>query len=81
VLVPRLSGAAVGISPLTVLLGILAGCGLFGTPGALVPVPVALRMILQRALGLDRSIERRRGEARSVPGWGRSAARPASSSG
>ncbi len=59
-LVPRLSGAAVGISPLTVLLGILAGRGLFGTPGALVPVPVAaaLRMILQRALGLDRSIER-----------------------
>jgi predicted PurR-regulated permease PerM len=61
VLVPKLVGGSTGVSPLTVMVGILAGYGLLGVPGALLAVPVAAacQVVLQHALGLDRSIERR----------------------
>lgn len=41
VLIPRIMGHTVGISPLTVLLGILVGAALYGVPGAFIAVPVA----------------------------------------
>jgi predicted PurR-regulated permease PerM len=41
VLVPRVISRSVGVSPLTVLLGVLAGATLAGIYGALVAVPVA----------------------------------------
>ncbi len=41
VLVPRVMREAVGVSPLTVLLGILVGSALYGLPGAFLAVPVA----------------------------------------
>jgi predicted PurR-regulated permease PerM len=41
VLLPRILGHAVGISPLVVLVGILVGAALYGLPGAFLAVPVA----------------------------------------
>ncbi|GAC1322461.1 MAG: AI-2E family transporter [Chloroflexota bacterium] len=41
VLVPRVMGRTVGVSPLTVLLGILIGSSLAGLPGAFLAVPLA----------------------------------------
>ncbi|HLZ31722.1 MAG TPA: AI-2E family transporter [Chloroflexota bacterium] len=41
VLVPRVLGRTVGVSPLTVLLGILVGSTLAGLPGAFLAVPLA----------------------------------------
>jgi predicted PurR-regulated permease PerM len=41
ILVPRIMGHATGVSPLTVILGILIGSTLMGIPGALLAVPVA----------------------------------------
>jgi predicted PurR-regulated permease PerM len=41
VLVPRVMSHAAGISPLTVMLGILVGAALYGLPGAFLAVPVA----------------------------------------
>jgi predicted PurR-regulated permease PerM len=61
VLVPKLVGESTGVSPLTVLLGILAGYGLLGVPGALLAVPIAAacQVVVQHALGLDRKIEQK----------------------
>jgi predicted PurR-regulated permease PerM len=52
ILVPRVMGRTVGISPLTVLLGILVGATLAGLPGAFVAVPTAgaLQVILAHSL-------------------------------
>src|SRR5919201_4404684 len=52
VLVPRVMGRTVGISPLTVLLGILVGSALAGLPGAFLAVPIAgaIQVILAHAL-------------------------------
>jgi len=41
ILVPRVMGRTVGVSPLTVLLGILIGAALAGIPGAFLAVPIA----------------------------------------
>src|SRR5207248_4544841 len=41
VLVPRVMSHAVGVSPLTVLIGIYVGVSLYGILGALIAVPVA----------------------------------------
>jgi predicted PurR-regulated permease PerM len=53
VLVPRLMEHTVGVSPLTVMIGLLAGYALFGLPGAVVAVPVAgaLQVLVAHALG------------------------------
>jgi predicted PurR-regulated permease PerM len=61
ILVPKLVGESTGVSPLTVLLGILAGYGLLGVPGALLAVPIAAagQVVVQHALGLDRKIEQK----------------------
>ena len=52
ILVPRVMGRTVGISPLTVLLGILIGGALAGVQGAFVAVPLAgaLQVILAHTL-------------------------------
>ena len=52
VLLPRVMGQTVGVSPLTVLLGILVGSGLAGLPGAFLAVPIAgaVQVILAHAM-------------------------------
>jgi predicted PurR-regulated permease PerM len=52
VLIPRIMSHAVGISPLTVILGILIGAILYGPAGAFLAVPVAaaLQVILNHTL-------------------------------
>jgi predicted PurR-regulated permease PerM len=52
VLVPRVMGSTVGVSPLTVMLGILIGGTLAGLPGAFLAVPIAgaLQVILAHTL-------------------------------
>jgi len=52
VLVPRVMGHTIGISPLVVLVGILVGAVLYGIPGAFLAVPVAaaLQVILAHVL-------------------------------
>ena len=54
-LVPRIMGHTVGISPLTVLLGILIGAILYGLPGAFIAVPIAgaIQVIVAHAVGID----------------------------
>jgi predicted PurR-regulated permease PerM len=52
VLVPRVMGRTVGVSPLTVMLGILLGAALAGLPGAFLAVPAAgaLQVVLAHLL-------------------------------
>jgi predicted PurR-regulated permease PerM len=52
VLVPRIMGSTVGISPLTVMLGILIGGATAGLPGAFLAVPIAgaLQVMLAHTL-------------------------------
>jgi predicted PurR-regulated permease PerM len=52
VLVPRVMGRTIGISPLVVLVGILIGAALYGIAGAFLAVPVAgaLQVILAHTL-------------------------------
>jgi predicted PurR-regulated permease PerM len=60
VLAPRLMAHTVGVSPLTVMLGLLAGYALFGLAGAVVAVPVAgaLQVLIAHALGEQPPIEK-----------------------
>lgn len=55
ILVPRIMGHSVGISPLTVVLGILIGAILYGLPGAFLAVPVAgaIQVIVAHAVGME----------------------------
>ena len=71
-LVPRVMGHAVGVSPLTVVLGILIGSILYGLPGAFLAIPVAgaVQVILAHALGMEGPVQ---AEAH-VPGPSRDAA-------
>jgi hypothetical protein len=48
-------GRSVGISPLTVVLGILIGAILYGLPGAFLAVPVAgaVQVIVAHAVGME----------------------------
>jgi predicted PurR-regulated permease PerM len=57
VLVPRVMGRTVGISPLIVIVGILVGAALGGIPGALVAVPLAaaLQVVLRHTLSSEDS--------------------------
>jgi hypothetical protein len=58
VLVPRVLGHAVGVSPLVVFVGILVGFALGGFVGAFLAVPVAgaLQVILQDLLSPDSEV-------------------------
>ena len=72
ILLPRVMGHAVGISPLTVVLGILIGAILYGLPGAFLAVPVAaaIQVILTHSLGMEEP-----GQAEAhVPGASRASA-------
>ena len=55
VLLPRIMGHTVGISPLVVLVGILVGAALYGLPGAFLAVPVAggLQVALAHAMHVE----------------------------
>ena len=55
ILVPRVMGHTIGISPLVVLVGILVGAALYGIAGAFVAVPVAgaLQVILAHAFDAE----------------------------
>ena len=55
ILVPRIMGHAVGVSPLTVVLGILIGAILYGLPGAFLAVPIAgaIQVIVAHAVGME----------------------------
>ena len=55
ILVPRIMSKTVGISPLTIIIGIQAGAILYGLPGALLAVPIAaaLQVILAHTLRSD----------------------------
>jgi predicted PurR-regulated permease PerM len=57
ILVPRVMGRTVGVSPLTVLIGILVGAALAGLPGAFLAVPLAgaLQVILAHVLRTEDS--------------------------
>jgi predicted PurR-regulated permease PerM len=57
VLVPRVMGRTVGVSPLTVLLGILVGTALAGLPGAFLAVPLAgaIQVVLAHVLRTEDS--------------------------
>jgi predicted PurR-regulated permease PerM len=59
ILVPRVMGRTVGVSPLTVLLGILVGSALAGLPGAFLAVPLAgaLQVVLAHALQTEDSVQ------------------------
>lgn len=59
VLLPRIMGHTVGISPLVVLLGILAGAALYGIPGAFLAVPLAgaAQVILAHVLHLEDRVQ------------------------
>ena len=65
-LVPRVMGHTVGVSPLTVLLGILVGSVLYGVPGAFLAVPIAgaIQVILAHTL---RAEDPSQAEAHHVP--------------
>jgi predicted PurR-regulated permease PerM len=54
-LVPRIMGHTVGVSPLTVVLGILIGAILYGLPGAFLAVPIAgaIQVIVAHAVGME----------------------------
>src|SRR5262249_18004299 len=41
ILIPRVMGHSCGVSPLTVVIGILVGSALYGLPGAFLAVPIA----------------------------------------
>jgi predicted PurR-regulated permease PerM len=55
ILVPRVMRHTVGVSPLTVLLGILIGSTLYGLPGAFLAVPIAagVQVILAHVLQVE----------------------------
>ena len=75
ILVPRIMGHTVGVSPLTVVLGILIGSILYGLPGAFLAIPVAgaVQVIVVHALGMEGPVQ---AEAH-VPGPSREAAQEA----
>lgn len=72
VLVPRIMGHTVGVSPLTVVLGILVGSILYGLPGAFLAIPVAgaIQVIVAHALGMEDPVQ----ADAHVPGPSREAA-------
>lgn len=59
VLVPRVMGHTVGVSPLAVLLGILVGAAIAGIPGAFVAVPVAgaLQVVLAHVFNVEDPVQ------------------------
>src|SRR5690606_29351398 len=58
-LVPRIMGHTVGVSPLTVVLGILIGAILYGLPGAFLAVPVAgaIQVIVAHTIGMEDPVQ------------------------
>lgn len=67
-LVPRVMKGAVGLSPLTVFLAILAGTQFLGIAGAILAIPVAAAVQVVVDRSLDARREARRGQA-APSGW------------
>ncbi|MFT4037194.1 MAG: AI-2E family transporter [Thermomicrobiales bacterium] len=69
ILVPRIMRGAVGLTPLTVFLAILAGTEFAGIPGALLAIPVAavIQVLLTNYTQARR--EAQRAGQSSLPGW------------
>lgn len=69
ILVPRVMRGAVGLSPLTVFIAILAGTEFAGVPGALLAIPVAavIQVLLSNYIQARR--EARLAGLSSLPGW------------
>lgn len=69
ILVPRVMRGAVGLTPLTVFIAILAGTEFAGVPGALLAIPVAavIQVLLSNYIQARR--EARLAGQSSLPGW------------
>jgi predicted PurR-regulated permease PerM len=69
ILVPRIMRGAVGLTPLTVFIAILAGTEFAGVPGALLAIPVAavIQVLLSNYTQARR--EARLADQSSLPGW------------
>lgn len=69
ILVPRVMRGAVGLTPLTVFIAILAGTEFAGVPGALLAIPVAavIQVLLSNYIQVRR--EARLAGQSSLPGW------------
>lgn len=69
ILVPRIMRGAVGLTPLTVFIAILAGTEFAGVPGALLAIPVAavIQVLLSNYIQVRR--EARLAGQSSLPGW------------
>ncbi|MGI9253638.1 MAG: AI-2E family transporter, partial [Thermomicrobiales bacterium] len=67
VLVPRIMRGAVGLSPMTVFLAILAGTQFLGIAGALLAIPfaAAIQVVLSEWLDSRKEV----GTAGIAPGW------------
>ena len=71
VLVPRVMRGAVGLTPLTVFVAILAGTEFMGLAGALLAIPfaAAIQVLLTDYLDARRSANRGLGQAAALPAW------------
>ncbi len=69
ILVPRIMRGAVGLTPLTVFIAILAGTEFAGIPGALLAIPVAavIQVLLSNYIEVRR--EARLAGLSTLPGW------------
>jgi predicted PurR-regulated permease PerM len=69
ILVPRVMKGAVGLTPLTVFVAILAGTQFYGPLGALLAIPIAalVQVLLTEYLDVRRGTQR--GTAIPLPGW------------
>jgi len=67
ILVPRVMKGAVGLSPMTVFLAILAGTQVLGVSGAILAIPVAATIQVLVAEWLDSRKDS--GKRPNVPGW------------
>ena len=68
-LVPRVMRGAVGLTPLTVFLAILAGTQLMGVPGAVLAIPIAAATQVIITDWLDQRRLRQSSEEAPISGW------------
>jgi predicted PurR-regulated permease PerM len=69
ILVPRVMRGAVGLTPLTVFIAILAGTEFAGVAGALLAIPVAGAIQVLISNYVEARRESKRAATSSLPGW------------
>src|SRR3712207_4336531 len=69
ILVPRIMRGAVGLTPLTVFIAILAGTEFAGVPGALLAIPVAAVIQVMLSHYTEARREAKLADQSSLPGW------------